>query len=216
MNSIVVYMDVDGVVRDLVGAIDRLYRERFPGHNPVLSTSYDLDTRYPLWGQATYDIVFREQMVRLFNYDAAPIDGAVDAVKHIVAQEEIEVKFLSKQAGGAIAATNEWLDRYGFDAGIERLFVPSEITKAEFLMGLDEIRSAVMIDDSGTEVEAVAEYLAGEVTPILVAQVWNTVFRETWDGYVIDQLDKSIEDIIYAVSSDGSEDDGDDVPSDLG
>ena len=216
MNSIVVYVDVDGTVRDFVGAVDRLYRDRFPGHNPVLSTSYDLDTRYPLWGQATYDIVFREQMERLFNYDAAPIKGAVEAVKYLVAQEEFEVKFLSKQVGGAVAATNEWLDRYGFDAGIERLFVLSEITKAEFLMDRDEVRPAVMIDDSGDEVEAVAEYLDGEVTPILVAQVWNTVFRETWDGHVIDRLDKSIVETIYAVSSDGSEDDGDGNPGDLG
>ena len=60
-----IFIDLDGVCRDFVGAVNRLYQELFHAES-VISPYYDLALRYPLWdADEMQDMVFREQAERI-------------------------------------------------------------------------------------------------------------------------------------------------------
>jgi len=176
-------MDLDGVVRDLVGAIDRLYREQFPTEEPVVVPVYDLDLRYPRWGMDTYDIVFRQEVARLFNHDALPYPEAVETCHYLDGQFDVRFVILSKQADMRIPATVDWLMRHGLDE-LDREFVDGA-SKAEWIrtamsegeIGEDDI--IIVYDDSPDEIEEISMMLVSDnVIPVLVVQPWNETYRK--------------------------------------
>jgi len=185
------YIDIDGCLRDLVGAIDRLYVEKFPGEEPVPSPHYELNVRYPLWGDETDDIVFRQYVDRLFNHDARAHSGSIEAVNMLHSQEDTTVKLLSKQDALRVPLTDAWLDRVGIDSSIERLYVDG-MSKGEYLMGelvQDELVLNVVIDDSYDELESIGTLLY-DVVPVMVARIWNSTYQESWDNWLISNVTK--------------------------
>ena len=168
------YIDIDGCIRNLVAAVDRLYCEQHPGEEPEVVPVYDLAMRYPRWWEDIWDIVFRQHVDRLFNFDAEQYPGAIDAVNWLHNQDEAKVALLSKQSDSRIAATDLWLDAQGLDPTIERMYV-DQISKGEYILGADDALMTFLIDDSPDEIESVS----GVVDyPIMVSRPWNKTFRE--------------------------------------
>lgn len=182
-----IYIDIDGTVRDLVGAIDRLYLEQFPGDELGNTNVYDLSLRYPRWGEDIWDIVFREHVDRLFLHDAEPYEDAIETVNWLHNQRNTVVQFLSKQDSLRSKITDEWLAAQGVDDTIERLYVDG-MSKGEFLTDRDDERFTLVIDDSSDELISINHTVTYR---ILIARPWNAAFREGWEeagGWVIDNL----------------------------
>ena len=169
-----VYMDIDGCLRDLFGAADRLYQEQFPGEEIITVDNYDLSQRYPRWGEDTWDILFRQYVDQVFNLDAEPHEGAIEALNWLASQDDVIVKLLSKQDKWRREATDLWLDNQGVDPSIERIYV-EDISKGEYLLGENDDLMTVMIDDSPDEIESamgIVDY------PVIVIRNWNKTFRD--------------------------------------
>lgn len=192
--NIVMYFDIDGVVRDLVGAIDRMYRDWFSGHHPVLSSSYDLELRYPLMEGQAREIIFNQQVNRVFDYDAEPYPGVIDGLMWLRGQGEIEVQFLSRQRGDRVQATDSWLARHRL-LGFECNYLTSpmgnngthDVKKGEFIRDLEDPRLAVLLDDSPEEIGSAESF---GVIPVLVERSWNREFRQGWEGLHIRVINK--------------------------
>lgn len=168
------YIDIDGCLRDLIGAADRLYQEQFPGEEIVTVGSYEMSMRYPRWGEDTWDIIFRQYVDRVFNFDAEPYKGSIEAVNWLASQDDVIVKLLSKQDKWRREATDAWLDNQGVDPQIERIYI-EDISKGEYILGEDDDLMMVMIDDSPDEIESatgIVDY------PVIVIRDWNQSFRE--------------------------------------
>lgn len=180
------YIDIDGCLRDFVGAVDRLYKEQFPNEEPVQVDSYALNLRYPRWGEDTWDITFRQYVDRLFNFDAIPYEGAIGAVNWLSSQDDVIVKLLSKQDQLRQGVTDNWLDKQEIDPTIERIYI-NEISKGEYILGEDDLLTTVVIDDSPDEIESVEGIVNYS---IMVIRDWNKMFREAWNGLQIDDVDE--------------------------
>ena len=168
------YIDIDGCIRNLVAAVDRLYCDQYPGEEPEVVPVYDMAMRYLRWWEDTWDIVFRQHVDRLFNFDAEQYPGAIDAVNWLHSQDEVKVALLSKQSDQRIVATDLWLDAQGLDSSIERIYI-DKISKGEYILGVDDALQTIMIDDSPDEIESVM----GVVDyPIMIIRPWNETFRE--------------------------------------
>ncbi len=185
---ILFYIDIDGCLRDLVGAVDRLYKEQFPDEEPVKVDSYMLSMRYPRWGEDTWDIVFRQYVDRIFNFDAEAHEGAIDTVNWLNSQDDVIVKLLSKQDKWRREATDLWLDDQGVDPNIERIYIDN-ITKGEYLLGEEDVLTTVMIDDSPDEIESAEDIVD---YPIIVIRDWNKTFREAWHGLEITDVNEEV------------------------
>lgn len=184
MIPVEVLVDVDGVIRDIVSACDRLYRERFPGANPVLGQGYDLSLRYPQWGESTWEIVFNENAERIFYLDAAPYPEAVEAVRWLQASQAeygLRVRFLTKQDGLRVDATKSWLQDHELVEDPEsenELVIVSSSNKGDYLRGLvaDEdildLNTVVVLDDSVDELESMIDVTRNTVL-VPVCQPWT-------------------------------------------
>ena len=168
------YIDIDGCIRNLVAAVDRLYREQNPGEEPVVVPVYDMAARYPRWGDDTWDIIFRQHVDRLFNFDAEQYPGAIDAVNWLHSQDEAKVALLLKQSDLRIVATDLWLNDRGLDPSIERIYI-DKISKGEYLLGEDDALMTFLIDDSPDEIESVMGIVD---YPLMVIRPWNETFRQ--------------------------------------
>lgn len=182
MPNTLVYVDIDGVLRNWVIALDRLYQETFPGESPVKVFIYDLAPRYPRWGEDVWDIAFEQYPERLFLHDAEEYHGMVEAVNWLSSQDGVTVKLLSKQEGVRVELTDTWLDQHGVNPAIERNYMPysDKMSKGEYLSGLshgDQV--LVLLDDSGDEIESAKDIVDFVV---LVTRDWNQTYLLQVDG----------------------------------
>ncbi len=196
---ILFYIDVDGCLRDLVGAADRLYKEKFPNDEPVKIDTYMMSLRYPMWGEDTWDIIFRQYVDRVFNLDAEAHEGAIEAINWLHSQDDVIVKLLSKQDKWRQEATDTWLDRVEIDPTIERLYV-IDISKGEYILGDDNVLTTVLIDDSPNEIESAEDIVD---YPIIVIRDWNKTFREAWRGtQLLDVTEKALKSLLEFIQAD--------------
>ena len=148
-------VDIDGVLRNLVGASDQVYHEFYPDHEPVITNSYALADRYPMWGEDCYRILFEERVEDVFLNYAEPYPGAIDALNNLHNIPGRETILLSKQSGPRIHNTLRWLADHAVDPAIKPLFLPDEMTKGEFIASLQiNPKELVMFDDCLNELES--------------------------------------------------------------
>lgn len=169
-GKIVIGVDVDGVLRDFRGSVDRQYELIHPGSQINREhRAYSLGERYPE-ETPNYigNFVFHEFAREIF-LSADIIPGAQEFFDRLRRNKRFHVGIITSQSKITGPLTLEWLGRHGFNPAFLHI-VPFVASKAEV-----ECRVDILIDD---KIENLEQFRESGRRAICFAQEWN----EGWDG----------------------------------
>lgn len=173
-------VDIDGVLRDFVGQVNKVYEEDFPGDTtPLPVTAWDMHQFYPL-GQrdpkAFWNWVFKRRGFSIFKY-ASPYTGSREMLDELRKQGH-HICLLTTQPPGNESLTCDWLK-------IEGVTYDSLIFSRE--KGMFEYD--ILLDDGVHNLEKVTKGL-----PVCFDQPWNQEWKgvrvKSYQGFldVVEQL----------------------------
>lgn len=173
----VIGVDVDGVLRDFRGSVDRQYGKIHPD-SPINHEhrDYSLAERYPA-ETSNYigNFVFRAFAREIF-LGADIIPGAERFFDRLLMNKAFHVGIITSQSRITGPLTLEWLGRNGFNPAFVHI-VPFRESKAH----VDD-RVDILIDD---KIENLIDFEASGRRAICFAQEWN----EGWRGERYDNFD---------------------------
>lgn len=109
MNLVI---DVDGVIRDFVASVFRMFNARFPdlAHKVGEQTAYPLASSYGQLFPLIHKFIFQDHAEDVFG-KAMPYVGAIRAVN--ILSEKHNVLLATSQVRGQEKYTLDWLQRWG-------------------------------------------------------------------------------------------------------
>ena len=172
MTMIRVGVDVDGVLRDFVGSLMRVYRKTFPDHTIIERSKWDwhLLNNFPDFGygkETLYEWIFTDEVARDIMVNAEMIGDANKIYNDLQDQmaDRAKLVIVSHQYENIVHHTSEWLGKHGFKA--QEIWYGSEKLGA----GCD-----VLIDDNPKNLWDYQE--AGKIA-LAVKQPWNRNYGST-------------------------------------
>ena len=104
-------VDIDGVLRDFIGALTAQYKKDFPDHkvNPI--TRWDLHPFFPI-GEGIYDYVFNTRPKEIFEF-GNPYPRALSAMLALTGRGH-EIIYITAQSRGREVYTLKWLLTHDF------------------------------------------------------------------------------------------------------
>ena len=170
-----VLIDIDGVLRNYMGYVYRLYRREYPDHEIKPVQSWSMAEYFPI-GEDIYDFIFNIHAEEI-TANAEPFEGAIESIrKHI---NEFDIAIVSAQNEKGIFGTLEWLAKHK---------VP--VREYHFCFEKEKIPGDALLDDAPHNLEAFA---ATNRLAVARKQPWNQV----WQGPKVD----SVEDFFEYVKS---------------
>ncbi len=155
-------LDVDEVLRDFVGQLQRVYRSEFPEHVVKPITAWDLAQFFPI-GKGIYPFAFEEHPQEIFGPVAPAYPGASEFVDELKLRG-FRVQLATSQPNHATRiATLNWLDAHDihFDA-------------LTFTSHKPDAHGQILVDDSMANLEDAA--LHG-IRAIAFDKPWNQEWR---------------------------------------
>ncbi len=155
-----VLIDLDGVVRDFVGSLIRVYKRVYPDHDILPVNSRRLENFFPV-GQEIYQFMapgYIEEIVE--NADAYP--GAVEALQRW--ESEFDIVIVTAQPEFSRAGTFIWIGRHK---------VPTNEVHISYYKS--EIEGFALLDDF---VDNLEEFAATGRLAVCLDQPWN----QQWKG----------------------------------
>ena len=155
-----VLIDLDGVVRDFVGSLIRVYNRVHPEHDIQAVNSRRLEDFFPI-GPAIYKFMepgFAEEIIE----NALPLPGALEALRQW--KNEYEIVIVTSQPENIRALTYSWIGKHD---------LPTNEVHITFQK--NTIAGAVLLDDFTDNLQEFAD--SGRLA-ICLDQPWN----QDWAG----------------------------------
>ena len=162
-------IDVDGVLRDLIGHITNHIKENHPEYTDQIltSTSWNWHDWLPFWSEEEAEkYIFEDNYIDLFGIDCPPIQSSLEdwiPLKRWAEDNGHELVMVSAQRKQTQELTDLWLEKWGFD------FKEKHYTHKKHLVDVD-----VLIDDSPSKLGRFKKQSVNNGTPIVFKQTWNT------------------------------------------
>ncbi len=138
-------IDIDGILRNFVSSVERVYKEHYPEHKVLDRSDYDLKTWFPIGGKI-YDFVFKDNVKEIYLY-AKSYPHAVRFMEYL-GDLGYKVTIVTSQPNeDCIYYTKKWLEKN--EVYYDKLIFESQ--KAE----VKEID--VLLDDSTKNLNEFAE-----------------------------------------------------------
>jgi len=111
-------IDIDGVCRNFVPSLARIYRETF-GEKPKMPImAYDMKSSFPRLVDPV-DFFFKQEKHAKYIFMESPmIDGCLDSIRRIA--NDFDIKFVTAQFDGNEEYTLYWLNSSSTVVGVER------------------------------------------------------------------------------------------------
>ena len=162
----IVGVDLDGVVRDFLGALKKKYKKVYPDHKIKEVNFWGLHEFFPI-GRAIYDFIW-EWYPEACLRDAEPLPGAKDFITAL-ANHCYEICIVTAQpTWQAKKATFEWLVRNDILNMVHHVAIIEPNMGLE--MGKSHIKVDILLEDAPHHLEAAN--MAGIIT-VCYDQPWN-------------------------------------------
>ena len=161
-------IDVDGVLRDLIGHLTNHIKENHPEYADQIltSTSWNWNDWLPFWTEEEAEkYIFEDNYIDLFGIDCPPIQSSLEdwiPLKRWAEDNGHELVLVSAQREHCEEPTTEWLKKYGFD------FEEIHYTQNKWAVDVD-----VLIDDSPSKLKKFNERSVNHGHSICMKQSWN-------------------------------------------
>lgn len=190
LEHILVFVDIDGVLRNFVKKMKEVFAEDFPGERIIREDDYDL-TLWTTLGKNIFPWVIEGGSAERIFTQAQPHYKSLQALQNWLKSPDNYPKFfiVSHQVGSRIKWTEAWLKEHQLDGGLlvyyttEKNKVMKSIIQSESdIMGeVIPPEKTILLDDNPKELSAAAEV---GIRTICVDQTWN----QNWDSNRIRSL----------------------------
>jgi hypothetical protein len=163
-----VLIDLDGVVRDFVGSLIRVYNRVHPEHQVQPVNSRQLEDFFPI-GPAIYRFMepgFAEEIIQ----DARPYPGALEALNHW--KNEYEIVVVTSQPDVIKASTYIWIGKH--DLPTNEVHITYQKSK---------VAGLALLDDFTDNLQEFAD--SGRLA-VCLDQPWN----QQWQGLRVKSVDE--------------------------
>lgn len=163
-----VLIDLDGVVRDFVGSLIRVYNRVHPEHQVQLVNSRQLEDFFPI-GPAIYRFMepgFVEEIIQ----DARPYPGALEALKGW--KNEYEIVVVTSQPDVIKASTYIWIGKHDLPTN-----------EVHITYQKSEVAGLALLDDFTDNLQEFAD--SGRLA-VCLDQPWN----QQWQGLRVKTVDE--------------------------
>jgi 5'(3')-deoxyribonucleotidase len=167
-GKIRVLIDLDGVVRDFVGSLIRVYNRVHPDHQVKPVNSRKLEDFFPI-GPAIYNFMepgFAEEIIE----NAHPLPGAVEALKRW--KNEYEIVIVTSQPDNIRALTYNWIGKYDLPTN-----------EVHITYQKSTIAGLVLLDDFTDNLQ---EFADNGRLAVCMDQPWN----KDWPGLRVKTVDE--------------------------
>jgi len=105
-------IDVDGVVRDFVGALTKVYLQEYPNHKDYVKPvqTWGLHKYFPI-GKDIYDFAYDKRVKEVFYEEATPYDGVIEGLEKLKEMGHSLI-FLTHQNKKSAEWTIKWIQYY--------------------------------------------------------------------------------------------------------
>lgn len=184
MKKIVIAIDIDGVLRNFVKALNVAWNNAHPDNKVIepVHKDFKLDKIYPC-GKAIYDFVWFTHAKECL-YNAEPFEGAIKFIMNLKRDDRELVLMTSQPTPFAKLYTMNWITSMKLHYYVDDIVILSG--------GDDNLHKgsipgcAILVDDYIKNLEQ-AE--SSRIIPICFAQDWN----ESWNGFRVDNYTELID-----------------------
>jgi len=163
-----VLIDLDGVVRDFVGSLTKVYKYHYPDHEVLPIVSRRLEDFFPI-GDRIYKFVKSEQIEKIMA-DAEAYPGALEALDKW--KEKFEIVVVTSQPDFSRASTYLWIGRND---------IPTNEVHVTYFKS--EIDGYALLDDF---IDNLVEFQSTGRLAVCFDQPWN----QEWDGPRVKTVDE--------------------------
>jgi uncharacterized HAD superfamily protein len=163
-----VLIDLDGVVRDFVGSLTRVYKFHFPEHEVLPVISRRLEDFFPI-GDQIYKFVKSDQIEKIM-VEADPYPGALGALEKW--KDKFEIVVVTSQPDFSRASTYLWIGKHNIPT--------NEVHVTHYK---SEIDGYALLDDF---VDNLDEFHATGRLAVCFDQPWN----RDWKGPRVKTVDQ--------------------------
>lgn len=163
-----VLVDLDGVVRDFVGSLTRVYKFHFPEHEVLPVISRRLEDFFPI-GDQIYKFVKSDQIEKIMA-EADPYPGALEALENW--KNKFEIVIVTSQPDFSRASTYLWIGKHNIPT--------NEIHVTHYK---SEIDGYALLDDF---IDNLDEFHATGRLAVCFDQPWN----RDWKGQRVKTVDQ--------------------------
>ncbi len=163
-----VLVDLDGVIRDFIGSLSRVYHNIYPDHKILPVNSRKLEDFFPA-GEKIYDFMEPGNVEEIMQ-DAGAYPDAVEALHRW--KDEFEIVIVTAQPDLIKASTYIWIGKHDLPTR------EVHITYAK-----SEIRGVALLDDFTDNLE---EFARTDRLAICLDQPWN----QHWGGSRVKSVDE--------------------------
>ena len=162
-------IDCDGVLRDLIPAIQSSVKETHPHYAKQMKepTDWGWESWLPFWTEdETEKYVFEDNYLDFFGVECPPIKSAVEdwaILRAWAIKNNHKLILVSAQRPHCIEPTEDWLQRWGF-VGFDEI----HFTKHKWSIDVD-----VLIDDSPEKLDDFNKQSVVGGKSICMKQSWN-------------------------------------------
>jgi 5'(3')-deoxyribonucleotidase len=167
-NKLRVLIDLDGVIRDFVGSLIRVYNRVHPEHKVQAVNSRRLEDFFPI-GPGIYSFMEPEFAKEIIE-NALPLPGALEALKRW--KNEYEIVIVTSQPETIRAFTFTWIGKH--DLPTNEVHITYRKTA---------IAGAVLLDDFADNLKEFAD--SGRLA-VCLDQPWN----QDWAGLRVKTVDE--------------------------
>ncbi len=155
-----VLLDLDGVIRDFVGSLIRVYNREYPDHQVQPVTSRELEKYFPI-KEKIYPFMESGNIKEILE-DAEPYPGALEALHHW--RDEFEIVVVTSQTEVGRSPTLSWIGKNDIPT--------NEVHISHYKSEIDGI---ALLDDFQDNLEVFAA--TGRLA-VCLDQPWN----QQWNG----------------------------------
>ncbi len=173
-----VLIDLDGVIRDFVGSLVRVYNREFPQHEVLPVTSRRLEKFFPV-KEKIYDF-FEAGWIEEIMEEAEPYPDAVEALHRW--KSEFEIVIVTSQPEASRASTFTWIGRHD---------IPTREVHISYYKS--DIQGIALLDDFSNNLDEFRE--TGRLA-VCLDQPWN----RQWSGprvKTVDQFFRYVQHRLY-------------------
>jgi len=168
VEKIRVLIDLDGVVRDFVGSLTKIYKYHYPDHDVQPIVSRRLEDFFPI-GDQIYKFVKSEQIEKIMA-DADAYPGALDALDKW--KDKFDIVIVTSQPDFSRAATYMWIGKND---------IPTNEVHVTYYKS--EIDGYALLDDF---IDNLVEFQSTGRLAVCFDQPWN----RDWEGPRVKTVDE--------------------------
>jgi 5'(3')-deoxyribonucleotidase len=175
-----VLIDLDGVIRDFIEGLKKVYLKRYPDHQISEIVSRDLEHFFPI-GEKINDFIFSDFFDEI-SKESPPYPGSIETLNKW--EEEFEIVIVTSQYPHWRYPTFSWIGRY---------CLPTNEVHISFEK--HRINGYALLDDFTENLESFAK--TGRLA-VCLDQPWN----QAWEGPRVKSVDEYFQLIRAQIDSD--------------